>query len=494
MRFSANCGVRVAVLAALVLVPATATMAEPGDRIAEVFAARVSLQKQLAGWIEGTLRELAAPHHLLVTVQLRMRGEFRDLVKREGAPDSELKIGSHKAMKLPGLPLVDKPLGGVAAPDISVKVPGNQKIEVQRQLESQVERIAVRLFVEQGIPAPELDRLKEVASSLAGLDPARGDVLEVTEVAGHPPGSRAGVSGAVLLACATAFLSCLLLAAGIAWRGGRMSRAGVQAGEHLQSAEKGGARAQVGESAEVPVDAGVSDVDAGEHGRPRAFGFLNGATADELLDVLGEIDPSVAAAVLDKAQLEGAVLRRIFEAVPKDRQLAIAVNLGRSHILPRSTVDQAEELVRAALERSRSRVKVGGESRLADILAEAPESAQRDLLEQLERSDPGLAQAIRSKMLLFEELSSFPPTAVRQVVTGVDPAILALALSGASSSVKEAVMNAASKRLRGILEAEIEAMPQSRPSDVESARRTVERVMRRVQSQGGVHARVEATA
>ncbi len=497
MKFVANRGVLsfAAALAVLGGFPATPALAEPGDRIAEVFAARVSLQKELASSLEGTLRELAAPYRLLVTVQVRMRGEFRDLVKKEGAPDSELKIGSHKSVKLPGLPLVDKPLSGAAAPDISVKVPGNQKIEVQRRLESQVERIAVRLFVEKGMPPLELDRLKEMAFEIAGLDRARGDALDVTEIlSGREPANQGGVWRALLVLCATVFLSCLLLAIGIAWRGGRMSPKGAAAGEKSpQESEKDAVRVRGGQSAELPAD-GASDVETADDGRPRVFGFLNGATADEILDVLGEVDPSVAAAVLDKVQLEGAVLRKIFEAIPKDRQLAIAVNLGRSQVLPRSAVEQAEEAARAALERSRSRIKVGGETRLADILAEAPEGVQRDLLEQLRQSDSGLAEAIRSKMLLFEELSSFPPPSVRQVVTAVEPATLALALSGASPGVKEAVMNAASKRLRGILEAELETMPEARPADVESARRTVERVMRRLKLQGGTRARVEAAA
>src|SRR6266568_6893152 len=106
-------------LAVLALLASPAAQAgEQGDRIAEVFTARVSLQKQLAGWLEETLRDLAAPYQLTVAVQLGMRGEIRDIVKREGAPGSELKIGPHKTVKLPGLPLVDKPLGGVAATDI----------------------------------------------------------------------------------------------------------------------------------------------------------------------------------------------------------------------------------------------------------------------------------------------------------------------------------------------------------------------------------------
>jgi flagellar motor switch protein FliG len=50
--------------------------------------------------------------------------------------------------------------------------------------------------------------------------------------------------------------------------------------------------------------------------------------------------------------------------------------------------------------------------------------------------------------------------------------------------VRDAVLGAVSKRLRGILEAEAEAVGEKTQAEVEAARKSVESVMRRLQAQG----------
>jgi flagellar motor switch protein FliG len=167
----------------------------------------------------------------------------------------------------------------------------------------------------------------------------------------------------------------------------------------------------------------------------------------------------------------------------------MALSLGRSRVLPRAAVEQMEQHVLAALDRVRSRMRLGGEARLADVMALAPEGAQRELLDGLGKTDPALAKALRAKMLLFEDLARLAPESVRQVVAGVQPAVVATALASATPDVQDVVMASVSKRLRAILEAEAETLTEQRPEDVEGARRSVEQVMRRLHARGALRGR-----
>lgn len=91
-------------------------------------------------------------------------------------------------------------------------------------------------------------------------------------------------------------------------------------------------------------------------------------------------------------------------------------------------------------------------------------------------------------MLLFEDLPRLADNSLRQVVAGLDPATIALALVGAPE-IRDAVLGAVSKRLRGIIEVEEEVVKDKPPPDVEIARRAVEDAMRALQGRGELRAR-----
>jgi len=90
-------------------------------RYGEVLVSRMAAQQEMGDWLSGVLTEVAYPHRVIVTVELGLRGELREVIDKETRPPVDLKLGVKKKVKLPGLPTTDKNVG---APGMSVKMPG----------------------------------------------------------------------------------------------------------------------------------------------------------------------------------------------------------------------------------------------------------------------------------------------------------------------------------------------------------------------------------
>ncbi len=492
----ARAGGRLLVAAACLAGMTAAFAVEPGERMGAVLAARLDLQQRLGEMVTTAVTAPAAPYKVLATVQLAMRGEVREVVARDDAPDSVMQIGASRAMKLPGLGVVDKPLQGVAAPDISVKIPGRRSSAVARSLETEVAKMAVHLFIDPRMPPDRRDVVKKIAGDAVGIDPGHGDSIEITElptaavpadlpVAAVVTRGEGGFPWELVAICATVLLATGILAAAI----GRKSGGG---GGHVSietGGGKGGGDAADGDAAEEGEGALAGLAPRAGHSGLHAFETLAEATPDELADLLGEVDPTVGAAVLDQVGLDAKTAKCVFERLPRERQLDIGLALGAGRVMARATLADMETVVQGALARIRNRVTLGGPSRLAEFLAQAPESAQRDMLDGIAQRNPSLAMALRGELVLFEDLGGLDDATIRQVVTGVDPATVALALVGAAEEIREAVLRSVSKRLKGILTVEQETMAERPAAEIEAARKTLEQSMRRIQLRGELKGR-----
>jgi flagellar motor switch protein FliG len=215
-----------------------------------------------------------------------------------------------------------------------------------------------------------------------------------------------------------------------------------------------------------------------------SFTALAGATAREIAEVLGDVEPAVAAAIVETVGLSEEASKIFYVIVPQARQTEIGLWLGKARVIARTELAQMETAAAAALDRVRSRVTVGGAGRLAAFLSAAPDDVRNRLLDDVAARDAAMADAARGSMVVFGDLARFSDKSVRRVVTGVDPGVVALALVNADDGVRETVLNAVSKRLRGIIEGEAESVQERPARDIEAARRILERSMLQLHTRG----------
>ena len=114
------------------------------------------------------------------------------------------------------------------------------------------------------------------------------------------------------------------------------------------------------------------------------------------------------------------------------------------------------EIVRAVeqtLERKLSSVlqptemsRVGGVDPLVNIINRSDRLTERQIVEGLEALDAELAEEVRSRMFMFEDIVSLEDRSVQLVLRQVDNAELALALKGVSEPVRSKITGNLSER------------------------------------------------
>src|SRR5512133_2794643 len=183
--------VRAAGAVVALLLARAAVAAEQGDRIGAVVAARIDRQRQLGEWLTRSLQGPAEPYRVEAAVRLELRGVVREIRAKQQAASPAVKIGGKSKVKLPGFGMVEGGgQGGPLLPEINIEGGTRTTEQVSRQLETEVVKLTVLLFVDPVMPKERRELLVRLTSELAGIDRGRGDEVVIEERPAPPaPGA-----------------------------------------------------------------------------------------------------------------------------------------------------------------------------------------------------------------------------------------------------------------------------------------------------------------
>ena len=264
-----------------------------------------------------------------------------------------------------------------------------------------------------------------------------------------------------------------LLSSGSGGAGG-----GVDAAHHLLEGSLGAARA----------DAVLGRLAHAQAQNTQPFAFLVDAQPRMLITFLAEEHPQTTALVL--AHLPMATASLVLGGLPPQVQSDVAHRIG----VMESSTPEMVRIVAETLQRKTSSVlqpgatsaTVGGLQPLVDIINRADPATERLILESLQTRDPELADAVRSKLFVFSDITTLEDRGVQLVLRQVESADLALALKGVTDEVRDKVLSNVSDRARENLLEEIELLGPTRLSAVEEARAKVVQVIRSLEETGQI--------
>ena len=131
-----------------------------------------------------------------------------------------------------------------------------------------------------------------------------------------------------------------------------------------------------------------------------------------------------------------------------------------------------------------SRESYGGVRAVAEMFNRLDSNSSKDILDTIEKSEPGLVETIRQLMFVFEDLLSLDQTGLKEVLAKVDRKLLTIALKGTSDSLREHFTGAMSQRGAEMLKEDMEALGQVKLKEVESAQQQVIATVRLLESEG----------
>lgn len=220
----------------------------------------------------------------------------------------------------------------------------------------------------------------------------------------------------------------------------------------------------------------------------KAFEFLGSAEPSQISTLLDGELPQTTALVLAhlRPELASAVIAAMPDSLCTDVAQCIAT-MGTATPEAVAIVAETLKLRAGAVVGPREAVEVvGGVGPLVDIINRSDVATERAILEALDARDPALAEEVRSRMLTFADIVRLEARDVQQVLRGIDIAVLAIAMKGATASVTEIVQANLSDRNRELLGDEIGSAGPVRVSQVDDARAEIVRTMRTLESQGTI--------
>ena len=218
----------------------------------------------------------------------------------------------------------------------------------------------------------------------------------------------------------------------------------------------------------------------------RPFDFIRRTDPTHLLNFIQQEHPQTIALIL--AYLEPEKASVILSSLPHETQSDVARRIATMDRTSPETLREVERVLEKKLSTlsSEDYTSAGGVESIVEILNRVDRSTEKTIIESLEEEDPELAEEIKKRMFVFEDIVLLDDRAIQKVLREVDQQELGKALKAVDNEVQDKIFKNMSKRAATTLKEDMEFMGPIRLKDVEEAQQKIVSVIRKLEEQGEI--------
>lgn len=218
----------------------------------------------------------------------------------------------------------------------------------------------------------------------------------------------------------------------------------------------------------------------------RPFDFARKTDPAQLLNFIQNEHPQTIALIM--AYLQPEQSGSILSSLPPDRQVDVAKRIATMDRTSPDVLKDVERILERKLSSMASQdfTAAGGVDSIVEILNRVDRATERTIMENLEVQNPELAEEIKRRMFVFEDIVLLDDRSLQLVLREIESKDLALALKAASAEVGAKIYKNMSKRAADMLREEIEFMGPVRIRDVEESQQKIVNVIRRLEDSGEI--------
>lgn len=218
----------------------------------------------------------------------------------------------------------------------------------------------------------------------------------------------------------------------------------------------------------------------------RPFDFIRRTDPTHLLNFIQQEHPQTIALIL--AYLEPQKASVILGSLQNEIQSDVAKRIATMDRTSPETLREVERVLEKKLASisSEDYTVAGGVESIVEILNLVDRSTEKLIIESLEEEDPELAEEIKKRMFVFEDIVMLDDRAIQKVLRDVDSPELAKALKAVDSEVQDKIFRNMSKRAAALLKDDMEYMGPIRMKDVEEAQQRIVSQIRKLEEQGEI--------
>ncbi len=218
----------------------------------------------------------------------------------------------------------------------------------------------------------------------------------------------------------------------------------------------------------------------------RPFEFARKADPKQLLNFIQNEHPQTIALVL--AHLDPAKSGQILSELPAEAQSDVARRIATMDRMNPEIISEVEQILERNLSQAGMQdfAQSGGIEAVVQVLNGVDRTTERTILDTLEIQDPELAEEIKKRMFVFEDIVTLDARAIQRIIREVSNEDLLLALKVSSDDVKDMVYRNMSQRMVESFKEDMEFMGPVRLRDVEEAQSRIVGIIRRLEDMGEI--------
>jgi len=218
----------------------------------------------------------------------------------------------------------------------------------------------------------------------------------------------------------------------------------------------------------------------------KAFDYLRKTDIKSLFSVLQHERPQIIALVL--SYIDSSKAAEVIASLPEDKRVAVVEKIAKME----SASPDAIKIVEAQMKNKFSSVmttdftKIGGIDYIAEVMNNMDRSNEKFIFDEMGKKDMELAETIRKKMFVFEDIAAMDGRAIQIFVRECDIKDLVLAIKGTNETVANLIFANMSARMAENIKDELEITTNVRLKEVEEAQQRIVAVIRKLDEEGAI--------
>ena len=218
----------------------------------------------------------------------------------------------------------------------------------------------------------------------------------------------------------------------------------------------------------------------------RPFDFVRKADPNQILNFIQNEHPQTISLIL--AYLNPQQAAAIMSSLPPDKQAEVAKRIAIMDRTSPEVIKQVEKVLEKKISSlvTHDYTSAGGIQSIVNILNSVDRGTEKNIMETLEVEDTELAEEIKKRMFVFEDIITLDNRSIQRFLREVENDVLATALKGANEEVAGVIFNNMSKRLAEMITEDMQFMGPVRLRDVEEAQQKIVNIIRKLEDAGEI--------
>ena len=218
--------------------------------------------------------------------------------------------------------------------------------------------------------------------------------------------------------------------------------------------------------------------------RSKSFDFLRKADYKNLLAIIQNEHPQTIALILSYARADQA--SAVIAELPKDKRINVVERIAKMD----RTSPEIVRYVEQELEKKFNSIisvdftEIGGVNYVADVMNNMDRGNEKYIFDELNKKDAKLADEIRMRMFVFEDIVTMDAMSIQRFLREVDSKDLVFAIKGSNKEVADMLFSNMSTKMGETIKSELEYTHNIRLRDVEEAQQRIVSVIRRLEEEG----------